>query len=93
MKAPVGVDLEGDRQQQRDGQRRAEAGQHADRGAERGADEAPQQVHRRQRDRKAVEELRERIHIRGPPAPISRSIALSTKPEPILMPSVLAKPK
>src|SRR5262249_38864114 len=34
------LDLEGDRQEQRDGQRRTEAGKDADRGAQRGAEEA-----------------------------------------------------
>ncbi len=48
------IELEGDRQQQRDGQRRADAGQHADRGAEQHADQREQQVHRLQRDGEAV---------------------------------------
>ena len=87
------LDLEGDRQQQRDGERRAEAGQHADRGAERGADEAPHQVDRRERDREAVEELREGVHLSLLCEPMTRSIAFSTRPAPMLMPSVLAKPK
>ena len=40
------IELEGDRQQQRDGQRRADAGQHADRGAEQHADQRVEQVDR-----------------------------------------------
>ena len=51
-----GIELEGDRQQQRDGERRADAGQHADRGAEQHADQREQQVHRLQRDGEALGE-------------------------------------
>src|SRR5262249_4504859 len=61
------LDLEGDRQEQRDGQRRAEAGKDADRSSQRGADQAPQEIHRSERDRKAVEKLREGIHLSCPP--------------------------
>src|SRR5262249_11399669 len=61
------LDLEGDRQEQRDGQRRTEAGKDADRGAQRGAHQAPQEIHRSERDRKAVEKLREGIHLSCPP--------------------------
>ena len=50
------IDLEGDRQQQRDGQRRPEPRQHADRRADRDADQRPQQVDRRQRDREPAGE-------------------------------------
>src|SRR5262249_5329690 len=62
-----GLDLEGDRQEQRDGQRRAEARKDADGGAQRGAHQAPQEIHRSERDRKAVEKLREGIHLSCPP--------------------------
>ena len=61
------LDLEGDRQEQRDGQRRAEAGKDADRSSQRGAHQAPQEIHRSERDRKAVEKLREGIHLSRPP--------------------------
>ncbi len=52
------IELEGDRQQQRDGERRPDAGQHADRGAEQHADQREQQVHRLQRDGEALERAR-----------------------------------
>ena len=60
------LDLEGDRQEQRDGERRAQPGEDADRGSERGADETPHQIDRSERDRKAVEELREGFHVSRP---------------------------
>ena len=56
MKAAVGLELVGDRQQQRHGQRRSDAGQHADGRAERHAQGAEQQVQRGQRDGEAVAE-------------------------------------
>ena len=51
--APVGIELEGERQQHRDGRRRPEPRQDADDRAEQHADEAPQQVSRLQRDAKS----------------------------------------
>ena len=58
----AGIELVGDRQQQRDRQRRADAGQHADRGAEQHADQRIEQVHRLHGDRHAVRERGEGVH-------------------------------
>ena len=56
MKAPTGSSLPVAGKQHRDRERGPDTRQHADRGAERDADERPQQIERRQRDAKAVEE-------------------------------------
>ena len=63
---PAGIELEGDRQQQRDGQRRADAGQHADRGAEQHADQREQQVHRLQRRRRGRGARESKASMAGP---------------------------
>ena len=57
-----GIELGGDRQEQRHGERRADARQHADGGADRDAQRRPEQVHRRQRHGEAVAECRQRFH-------------------------------
>ena len=67
MKAPVGLEVVGDRQQQRDRQRRADAGQHADGRAERDADRS---AHSRfcgvSATPKPCRAGRRSVHVRGP---------------------------
>ena len=68
MKAPVGIELGGDRQEQRDGERRTDARQDADGGAERHADQAPHEIDRRDRRGKAVQQGRKDVHAQSNPA-------------------------
>ena len=67
---PAGIELVGDRQQQRDRERRPDAGQHTHGNAEEDADQRIEQVHRLHGDSHAMRERGEGFHYsslsRGP---------------------------
>ena len=65
------VEPGGQRQQDRDRGRRPEAGQDADERAQQAADDEPQQIGRRYRGLKAVEQTVDRVHRRAPAPPIA----------------------
>ena len=62
----AGIELVGDRQQQRDRERRTDAGQHAHGGAEEHADQRIEQVHRLNGDSHAMRERGKGFHLQQP---------------------------
>src|SRR3979490_3338955 len=60
------LEIEGERQQHRDGRDRPDAGQHADQGADQAADEREAEIDRRARDAEAEDDVVEQVHVTTP---------------------------